>query len=214
MPTQILKGHTFRDGDTGVSAATLNSIVDSATLLPGAITEQAQVVPAVTDSFLYSKGTGGLRKCTLQDILNAVPSNQPGNIASLRKLGTGATMAAAGNDSRFPSTFTGVRMANGTAPDTVAKPSDIVTAPKILAANEAIDWNAFNVFTRDMAGNESYTFQRVKLGQTITIIFKLHGHTPTLNDNPSVYTAGTGTTFKCYRLTNTALGTIGTAYLI
>jgi hypothetical protein len=212
MPAQLSKGHTFHDGDTGVAAATLNSIVDSATILPGAITEQANAAPTVDDSFLFVDVTsGGLKRCTFQQAINLVPANSPASTAALRKLGVGANMAAPGNDSRFPARFRGIRVANGPAPDTAAVVGDL-TLPNVNltgAAHTVVDWSRGSVFYDSLSANKTYTFEAALNGQSIQLIIKKNGHTPTLPAAIGTVVVGTGTTFLHVFLTNTPLGTTG-----
>jgi hypothetical protein len=73
MP-QISKGDTFTNGEQ-VTGARLNQLVDSSTLLAGAITEQGALTAntvAANDSFLmYDLSANALRKPTASDILNS-----------------------------------------------------------------------------------------------------------------------------------------------
>ncbi len=66
---QITKGVTYNTNDT-VTASNLNSHVDNAVLLPGAITDQtAKTVPLGADSvLLHSSADSALRKTALSDM--------------------------------------------------------------------------------------------------------------------------------------------------
>ena len=80
---QIQKGDTFVDGQQ-VTANRLNQLIDSATLLPNAITDQSSM-PASSiqnaDSFLiYSTANTGLRKVPATDVLQ---SNIPIKVSSI-----------------------------------------------------------------------------------------------------------------------------------
>jgi hypothetical protein len=210
MAAQLQKGHTFHDGDTGVAAATLNSLVDSGTILPGAITEQTAGAPTTDDSFLYADGTtGGLKRCTLQQVLNTIPANSPASTAALRKLGVGANMAAPGNDARFPAILRGIRVANGPSPDTVAGSPDLTLPNVNLSGKTVIDWSQGSVFYDSLGANKTYTFIAELNGQSIQLIIKKNGHTPTLPVSIGTVVVGTGTTFLHVFLTNTPLGTTG-----
>lgn len=69
---QISKGDTFTDGQQ-VTGARLNQLVDSSTLLIGAITEQGNLTPntlEATDSTIVNDG-GVLKEATIGDILNS-----------------------------------------------------------------------------------------------------------------------------------------------
>jgi hypothetical protein len=215
MSAQILKGHTFHDGDTAVSAATLNSFVDSATILPGVITEQAATLPTFTDSFLFA-GANGLKQCTAENILGLIPINAGASTASLRELGILGNQAAAGNDTRFPAQITGLRKGNGVGADTAAVPKDTLFPPVVLTANQTIDWDAADVFTRDMAASETFPMINFRVGRTITIIFKLNGHAAVLTSSPSprITTLGTGINYWYITLTTSALGIMGNGTLI
>ena len=71
---QISKGDTFTDGEQ-VTGARLNQLVDSSTLLAGAILDQgamtANTVAATDSVLLYDLSATGLRKPTVSDILNS-----------------------------------------------------------------------------------------------------------------------------------------------
>lgn len=71
---QISKGDTFTDGEQ-VNGSRLNQLVDSSTLLAGAITDQgamtANTVAATDSVLLYDLSATGLRKPTVSDILNS-----------------------------------------------------------------------------------------------------------------------------------------------
>lgn len=73
MP-QLNKGDTFADGQQ-VTGARLNQLVDSATLLPGAITDQSAVttndVQAADKVIIYDDSDAALKKAGISDILNS-----------------------------------------------------------------------------------------------------------------------------------------------
>lgn len=211
MPSQISRGYTFTDGTTG-NSSNLHALVDSGTILPGLIGEQANAAPADGDSFLIRQAANtALKKCTLLQIRATIPSGTDATTASLRKLGTAATMAAPGNDVRFPANITGVRKGNNGAPDTVAKPVDTSYATKVLtgATNTVIDWDLANVFYDDMVSNKTYTFINVRDGRSIQIILKKNGRVATLPATIGTVVVGSGTTFLHVFLTKTAGGTTG-----
>lgn len=69
---QISKGDTFTNGEQ-VTGARLNQLVDSSTLLVGAISEQASMTANTlesTDSILVND-SGSLKKATVGDVLNS-----------------------------------------------------------------------------------------------------------------------------------------------
>lgn len=71
---QILKGQTFADGDL-VTGLKLNNIVDLATLLPNAITDQTALTAfdvQSTDYFLiYDASATALRKASVDDLFRS-----------------------------------------------------------------------------------------------------------------------------------------------
>lgn len=171
--TTFLNGNTYQDSD-------FNNLVDNATILPGAITEQTAGTPVSADSFLfYSVSAANLRKCTLTDIVGAFPVDQAAGTASLRTLGTSATQAAAGNDSRFPATLTGIRRANGAGADTVATPNQFAFNAVALAGGASVDWAAADMFTDSLSADRTFTFANVTNGRQIILALNMNGHTAT-----------------------------------
>jgi hypothetical protein len=211
MASQLSKGHTFHDGDTGQSAAVLNSIVDNATLLPGAITEQPFVTPTAGAAFLYE--SNGLKKGTLQQIINLVPHDSPASTASLRKLGPAANQAAPGNDARFPHHQTGIRMGHGAGgTDTVALTKDIAFPSVNLHNTSIINFDLGNVFYQDLTADKTFTdYVHRNDGQEVTLMFRLNGHTVTLPSGAALATIGTGTTYWYVKLSYAVgFGMLGT----
>ena len=213
MPAQLSKGHTFHNGDTSISAATLNTFVDNGTILPGAILEQVAGPPTTDDSFLYADGTnGGLKRCTLQQVLNQIPTNSPASTPALRRLGVGANMAAPGNDNRFPSPIRGIRLGNGPAADTIAAPKDTIFAPIDLHTQlGVIDWDLADVFYETLGNDKTYTFANLRAGRRILVVLKTAGHAvtfPTLLGDAPPTTGNTGNIYYI-EFTNTTLGTSG-----
>lgn len=210
MPAQLSKGYTFTDGQSGYVSANLHALINSGTLLPGAITEQANLIPVVDSVFLHAS-FGALKNCTLQQILNTIPTSQPSNIASLRLLGTSATSACAGNDVRLPSRVTGLRRGNGANPDTAALPKDVSFAGVNVAALTQIDWDTADQFYADLTGDTTYTFANLRNGRDITIIIKLHGHAVTMPavQLGSLTSIGSGTIGKIFKFSQSGLGLSG-----
>lgn len=207
---QIQRGFTFEDGGSG-DASELHSLVDDAVILPGFVTDQANAAPAGTDSFVYYKSAAGLRKCTLSQLVAAFPTDAAANVASLRKLGTSAGMAAAGNDARFPAQVTGLRKGNGTSADTAAQANDVVF-PKDLANGATVDFTTGGVFYASLNANRTYTLTNGRVGQTVVLLVKLNGHTTGISNavlGGSLPTVGSGTTAKEYHLTITPYGVSG-----
>src|SRR5882724_617694 len=102
----LQKGTTFTTG-VSATAADLNNLVDSATILSAAITGKGAVTPDPADSLLiYDTSGSALAKCTLQNVIDAFPTDAAAGSKSLRTLGVGATQAVAGNDTRLPASVT------------------------------------------------------------------------------------------------------------
>jgi hypothetical protein len=118
-------------------------------------------------------------------------------------------MAAPGNDSRFPAIFRGIRVANGPSPDTAAGSPDLTLPNVNLSGKTVIDWSQGSVFYDSLGANKTYTFIAELNGQSIQLIIKKNGHTPTLPVSIGTVVVGTGTTFLHVFLTNTPLGTTG-----
>src|SRR5581483_974048 len=214
MPSQLSKGHTFSDGTSGNTAADLNNLVDAGTLLPGAITEQTQTPPSVNDYFIFVRtADGNLKKCSFQDIIDRFPTNATAGVASLRSLGTSATNAAPGNDSRFPARITGIRKGNNTSPDTAAVAGDFAL-PKNLNGGTTIDWTQGNCFYDSLVRYQAYTLTGGTVGQTVRVQIKRNGFdvgiaTATLG---SILTLGSGTTAIEYVFTATGNGITGVRF--
>lgn len=114
MP-QISKGDTFANGQQ-VTGTRLNNLVDSSTLLVGAITEQPSITANTlqsTDSTIVNDG-GVLKEATIGDILN---SNIPITTQSINNVGE---VVLTSSDSptvtgaSFTSTWTGGATGSGT----------------------------------------------------------------------------------------------------
>lgn len=205
--SDIQRGITFTTSIP--DAASAHQLVDNAVILPAFITTKATAPPSSADSFIFSKN-GALRRCTLDTLINAFPRGAAANVFSLRKLGTQATMAAAGNDPRFPAQFTGLRKANNHGPDTAAVPKDTAFPSKSLdGAHTIVDWDQADVFHDDLATPKTYTFTNVRDGRTIQFIIKLNGRAVTLPAAIGTVVIGTGTTFLHLILTKSVLGITG-----
>src|SRR4029077_9684602 len=73
LPDQLQKGFTYADGDV-VNAAGLNALVDQATVLVGAITEQGTLVDATdADQVLINRG-GALKRARVDTLPSGVSS--------------------------------------------------------------------------------------------------------------------------------------------
>jgi hypothetical protein len=208
----LQKGHTFTEGSSGNTAADLNALVDSGTILPAFITGKSAVVTLedVDLALVYDNSAAAMRKVTFANIVGSFPADAAAGTAALRTLGTTSVKAAAGNDTRFPASVTGIRLGAGAgSADTAADVDDFTFAPVDLSGVTVIDWSAGDVFTDDLSGNKTYTFSNQAEGRSIQIIIKRNGHTPTLPVAIGSVLVGAGTTFSHSFLTYTSLGTTG-----
>lgn len=202
---KLSKGTTFSDGSS-YNAASLNNLVDQASVLPGIITEFASSTPDVADSLLiYDTSASALAKCTITDLIAAFPNDPVAATKGLRSLGTGAQQAAPGNDTRFGATLSGsvgkLRLigTNGLASnDTGAAPKDLAFASSNLSGGTAIDWDVADIFYDTLSGSagKTYTFSNVRDGRVITIMLNTAAFTgtitwPTTAGTAPVFAAGT-----------------------
>lgn len=179
MAADIAKGFTFVAGGTGYDAPALNGLVDNAVILPAFITAKPVATPAVTDSFIfYQASQTRLAKCTGTALVTGiVPANTAAGIASLRKLDTTATGAAAGNDSRFPTAITGIRKGNGASPDTLAAPHDYAF-PELNISGTVIDVSLNPNRFKSVAANTTMSFSNFADGDDVVVnVFKSAGVT-------------------------------------
>lgn len=181
----IQKGTTFTDG-VSANAAALNNLVDAATILPGIITDRTTATPATADQFLiYDASASALAQCTLQNIIDAFPTDATALSKSLRTLGTGATQAVAGNDARLSATLSagvGKLRVVGTGGfgslDTAAAPKDLIFTPVNINTLTNIDWDTADVFyDAALSANKTYTFSNVRDGRVIVLQINQNGHT-------------------------------------
>lgn len=212
---KLQKGFTFVDGFS-YSAANLNAIVDSALILPGAITEQTATAPILTDSFLYyNAGAAALRQCTLQNMVSAFPVDALAGTASLRTLGTGATQAAQGTDIRFSGRVTGIRLGQDwPVNDTVAAPKDLRFPSVNLSGGTNINWDSADIFFDFLTGsaNKTYTFSNVRDGRVITVELTLYGYTGLISWPAMSFGAQplqTNSLLNFFTFMNSGLGTNG-----
>jgi hypothetical protein len=201
----IARGETFTTQIP--DAASLHALVDDATILPAFITAKSVSTPDSADAFIFAKN-GSLLQCTLAGLISALPSDGAASVASLRQLGTTATTAAAGNDARFPSSILGIRKANSTAPDTVATSHDLTLPYKDVSTATTIDWSQGSFFYANLTGNVTYALTGFIIGQEITVLVNLNGHT--VSFTPAVMTTvGSGTTWAYVKLSCPPPGIVG-----
>lgn len=211
-----MRGFTFVDNTTG-TAANLNALVDSAIILPGAITEQASLAPVAADQFMfYSSSLASLKKCTLTQLIAAFPGDATAGTKSLRSLGTGATQAAAGNDTRFPASITGPRVGHGAGADTVANANDLAFGAQNLLGGLNIAWDAAEVFYDTLSGasNKTYIFSNLPIkARVITVVLLKGSWTGTVINWPTLIGASplvdTSATANVYTFIKTAIGIVG-----
>jgi hypothetical protein len=179
---KLSKGTTFSDGSSA-NAAALNNLVDNATVLAGIITDWGAVTPDVADSILiYDSSAANLAKCTLANVISLIPSSAVAGTPALRALGAGSTDAAAGNDSRFPASVTGLRKGAGAgSSDTAAGPNDMRFASSNLGTGTDIDWSLADIFySTSLDANKTYTFSNVTDGRVIMLLVNQNSKTITL----------------------------------
>ncbi len=212
---QFSRGITFQDGTTGHTASELHQLIDSAHILPGFITDQAVVTPQGGDKFIFAQASNGtLKSVSHTGLVNSFPRDAAASAYSLRRLGTGALMACAGNDARLRNPGSGFRIGQNAAADRAAEPEDfldpdLVIPPVSLSGQTVIDWDAGNLFVDDLSGNKTYTFSHLREGRSIVLIIKINGHVATMPAAIGSTNLGTGTTFEYHVFTRTSLGTIG-----
>ena len=208
--SDISKGTTFTNG-VSASATDLNNLVDAATIQPAAITGKGAVTPDVADSLLiYDNSGSSLAKCTLQNVIDALPTDN-GPAKSLRTLGPTGNQAAAGNDARFPASVTGIRKSTGAgSTDVAATPTDFKFPTQNINALTNIDFNAADIFyDTALSANKVYTFSNVGAGRSIVIQINQNGHT--VGFPAGVLILGTPSTagWNLYCITVTNGATIG-----
>jgi len=205
---QFARGITFLEGSTGHTAAEIHALIDNAHILPGFITDQPQATPVTSDRFGYvQSATNTLKSVTHGNLIASFPKDAAAGIYSLRRLGTAATMAAAGNDSRLRNSVSGFRFGQGAGVDRAVIAGDFKFLNN-LGAGTNIDWNLGNVHYATIAVNRTFTMTNGFAGRQITIIVKLNGHTATVNGVADLVTVGSGTNWARYYLTVPVVGTI------
>lgn len=175
----LSKGTTFSNGVT-YSATDLNNLVDSAAILPGAILDRTSILPNTGTLFLsYDPFTSGLARCSLLDIINALPADDVGINKSLRTLGTGAQQAVAGNDGRLSASVTGLRLgAGGGSLDTAAAPKDTIFPPLNINALTTVNLDLADVFYDNaLTSNKTYTLTNARSGYVKVFQIFQNGHT-------------------------------------
>ncbi len=211
--SQIQKGTTYSTGNL-VSAVSLNAHVDSAVLLPGAVTDQAAAtVPATGDTLLlHSAADTALKKITVGNLLaspTAIGSTTPaaGTFTTLAATGlTAGSVPFAGSGGAISQDNanlfyddTNNRLGIGTASPT--KALDVATDAKIsgltvgkgagsIAANTAVGSSALNANTSGY-NNSAYGYQSLA-NNTSGILNSAYGHQSLLNNTGGHYNSAIG----------------------
>jgi hypothetical protein len=150
----LSKGHTFTDGDT-VHASDLNTLVDSATILPTFLSNKATATPLTTDIFLFDQAsTSTLKTVSLANLL-------------------GAGSAVVTTTTRTANTFLGGPNSGAAAAPTfrVLTPADTSDATN-TAGGTTVDCSIARTFSRTLAGNTTYTLTNISDGETVTVAIK------------------------------------------
>lgn len=145
----------FADGDI-FNAQRANNSFSTAAIQIGFVTGKSLITPATGDFLVFYDISGNvLAKCTLASFINA-------------NAGIIAGTVAAGNDSRFPSTVTGIRKGAGVGSlDTVAALSDFVRAPAVLTLVTGAatgDCTLYDKFTCTLIANATITLTGIPDG--------------------------------------------------
>jgi hypothetical protein len=151
-------GYTFADGSGAITAARLNALIGSATILPAFITGKSSITPDVADSIVFYDTSGTvLGKCTITALITAMQGTSSGKLA-------------AGNDSRFSASVTGLRLGAGAGADTAAKAKDLAFAPTAApptAGAVTLNCALNNLFTTTFVANTTVTLTNVSDGDEI-----------------------------------------------
>lgn len=152
---EFATSEVFADGES-VSAAILNNAFATLATQVGFVTAKSQIAPAGGDFVVFYDISGAvLGKCTLTQLITAL-------------LGTSATTATAGNDTRLPASVTGIRKSAGAgSTDTAAALSDFVHAPNALTLVTGAatgDCTLYDHFTCTLIANATITLTSIPDG--------------------------------------------------
>lgn len=141
MAQEITAGESFENGQI-VTHQRLNNHVNGAVIRSSFVSGKPTTMPETTDFLsFYDVSAAGLAKASIGNVVKAYAGDgtSAAAVAGLRILGTGPLHAAAGNDSRFPSTMTGIRKSSGAgSTDTAAVTSDFVQAPTAITLSGGV----------------------------------------------------------------------------
>lgn len=212
MANQFSRGITFLDGTSGHVAAELHALIDSAHILPAAITDQPAANPTTGDRYIFVQAsTNTLKSVTHTNLIANFPHDGPAAVFSLRRLGVGANQACSGADVRLRNPITGLRWGQAAAVDRVAVPQDVTFDAKQLTTT-IIDFTKAEIFYDSLTADKTYTWTGGHTGRRIIVQIKLNGHVPTMPTSFLVGTVpvlGSGTAYKTYYYAQTAQGITG-----
>ncbi len=156
--SDLSTGYTFVDGSGALTAARLNTAIGSATILPAFITGKSAITIDVADYLPFYDTSGTvIGKTTLTNFITSIQGTTSGKVA-------------AGNDSRFPATITGLRLGNGASADTAAVAKNLAFAPTAApptAGAVTLNCALNNLFTTTFVANTTVTLTNISDGDTI-----------------------------------------------
>ena len=151
---QFSKGETFADGQQ-VTGARLNQLVDSATLLAGAITEQTNITAGTVASgdsvLLYDLSATALREANVSDVLG---SNLPVTTSALTA-GTNSDVVVTPNDGVIV-TGLGYSSGDGLTVTVTSSAHGLVVGQVILVASAGTGYNG--TFRVASVATNSFTY--------------------------------------------------------
>jgi hypothetical protein len=155
----ITPGYVFADGSGALTAARLNSAFSAAGITTELITGKSAITPDVADSLVFYDASGSvLGKCTITTFITAIQGITSGKVA-------------AGNDSRFSASVTGIRLSAGAGgTDTAAVAKNFAFAPTTstpTAGAVTLNCALNNLFTSTFVVNTTVTLTNISDGDTI-----------------------------------------------
>ncbi len=200
--SDILAGEVFTDTGEGanVTAERLNNFLGGAAIQKEFVTGQSIATPATGDYLLLNDvSANGLARATIATVVATVAlTDQAAGVASMRTLSTTATSAAAGNDTRFPASVTGIRKGAGAGsadtaaltPDFAQAPTAIVLTVGVGAADCSLNTN-FTCALPTSITSCTITFNNVPNGAMIRLI-TTQGSSSASTSVTLVYNSGNG----------------------
>jgi hypothetical protein len=156
----LQSGEVFIAGQV-LTHTQLNNAINAAVIQAAFLTGKTAITPVGGDYVLFYDVSGTvLGKCTMTALITAL-------------IGLTGTTAAAGNDSRFSSSVTGIRKGAGNgSTDTAAVPKDYVLAPthaSLSAGVATLNCALNNVFYIALDANGTITLSGIADGDEIEI---------------------------------------------